>query len=144
MKKVDKNRIIQIRWIYFDVKPTLNVSVLIAFIRTLISWEMLFTQQWMLVEITGAKKRYIRKNIRTLKNPTFSNIIPRAKHVLNTFKLGTLNVRYYIILFFLTFFMLLELDPYILPYIYIYIYIYILIHKQTVSLYHNFSVWLDT
>ena len=29
-------------------------------------------------------------------------------------------------------------------YIYIYIYIYIVIHRQTVSLYHNSSVWLDT
>ena len=28
-------------------------------------------------------------------------------------------------------------------YIYIYIYIYIVIHRQTVSLYHNSSVWLD-
>ena len=27
-------------------------------------------------------------------------------------------------------------------YIYIYIYIYIVIHRQTVSLYHNSSVWL--
>ena len=24
------------------------------------------------------------------------------------------------------------------------IYIYIVIHRETVSLYHNFSVWLDT
>ena len=29
-------------------------------------------------------------------------------------------------------------------YIYIYIYIHIVTHRQTVSLYHNFSVWLDT
>ena len=29
-------------------------------------------------------------------------------------------------------------------YIYIYIYIYIVIHRQTVSVYHNSSVWLDT
>ena len=29
-------------------------------------------------------------------------------------------------------------------YIYIYIYIYIVLHRQTVSLYHNSSVWLDT
>ena len=28
--------------------------------------------------------------------------------------------------------------------IHIYIYIYIVIHRQTVSLYHNSSVWLDT
>ena len=28
-------------------------------------------------------------------------------------------------------------------YIYIYIYIYIVIHRQTASLYHNSSVWLD-
>ena len=27
--------------------------------------------------------------------------------------------------------------------IYIYIYIYIVIHRQTISLYHNSSVWLD-
>ena len=27
---------------------------------------------------------------------------------------------------------------------YIYIYMYIVIHRQTVSLYHNSSVWLDT
>ena len=32
----------------------------------------------------------------------------------------------------------------LLHYIYIYIYIYIVIHRETVSLYHNFSVWLDT
>ena len=29
-------------------------------------------------------------------------------------------------------------------YIYIYIYIHIVLHRQTVSLYHNSSVWLDT
>ena len=29
-------------------------------------------------------------------------------------------------------------------YIYIFIHINIVIHKQTVSLYHNSSVWLDT
>ena len=29
-------------------------------------------------------------------------------------------------------------------YIYIYIYIYIVIHRQTLLLYHNSSVWLDT
>ena len=28
--------------------------------------------------------------------------------------------------------------------LYIYIYIYIVIYRQTVSLYHNSSVWLDT
>ena len=28
--------------------------------------------------------------------------------------------------------------------VYIYIYIYIVIHTETVSLYHNYSVWLDT
>ena len=28
--------------------------------------------------------------------------------------------------------------------LYIYIYMYIVIHRQTVSLYHNSSVWLDT
>ena len=28
--------------------------------------------------------------------------------------------------------------------LYIYIYIYIVIHRQTVSLYYNYSVWLDT
>ena len=28
--------------------------------------------------------------------------------------------------------------------IYMYIYIYIVIHRQTVSLYHNSSAWLDT
>ena len=38
-----KNRIIQIRWIYSDIKPALNVSVLVTSTRTLISWE-LFTQ----------------------------------------------------------------------------------------------------
>ena len=30
------------------------------------------------------------------------------------------------------------------PSVYIYIYIYIVINRQTVSLYHNSSVWLDT
>ena len=30
-----------------------------------------------------------------LKNPIFSNIIPRAKHVLNTFKLRTLYARFF-------------------------------------------------
>ena len=29
-------------------------------------------------------------------------------------------------------------------YIYIYTYMYIVIHRQTVSLYYNSSVWLDT
>ena len=28
--------------------------------------------------------------------------------------------------------------------IYMYIYIYIIIHRQTISLYHKSSVWLDT
>ena len=45
------------RWIYCDEKPTLNISVSITFIRTLISGE-LFTQRWMLVEIMGAHKMY--------------------------------------------------------------------------------------
>ena len=39
----------------------LNVSVLITFIRTLISRE-LFKQIWMLVEITEVKKMYTTKN----------------------------------------------------------------------------------
>ena len=34
------------------------------FIRTLISWEV-FTQRWMLVEITGAKKMFLSKNMLT-------------------------------------------------------------------------------
>ena len=29
-------------------------------------------------------------------------------------------------------------------FVYIYIYKYCVIHRQTVSLYHNYSVWLDT
>ena len=33
---------------------------------------------------------------------------------------------------------------YIYIYIYMYIYIYIVIHRQTVSVFHNSSVWLDT
>ena len=48
------------RWIYCDVKPMLNVSVSLTFIRTLISGE-LFTQQWILVEIAGANKMYTTK-----------------------------------------------------------------------------------
>ena len=55
-----KNRIIQIRLTYCDIKPALNVSVLITFIRTLIS-EELFTLQRMLVKITGANKMYTTK-----------------------------------------------------------------------------------
>ena len=44
--------------------------------------------------------------------------------------------------FMLTNFLVIpQLNMYI--YIYIYIYIYSVIHKQTVLLYHNTSVWLD-
>ena len=35
MKKGEKNKIIQIRGVYFDIKPTLNVSVFITFTKTL-------------------------------------------------------------------------------------------------------------
>ena len=59
MKKVEKQNNPN-RWIYCDVKPTLNVSVSITFISTLIPGE-LFTQRWMLVEITGANKMYTTK-----------------------------------------------------------------------------------
>ena len=38
----------------------------------------------------------------------------------------------------------LNICIYIYIYVCIYIYIYIVIHWQTVSLYHNSSVWLDT
>ena len=59
MKKVEKQNNPN-RWIYCDVKSMLNVSVSITFIRTLISKEI-FTQWWMLVEITGADKMYTTK-----------------------------------------------------------------------------------
>ena len=59
MKKVEKQNNPN-RWIYCDVKSALNISVSIAFIRTLIS-EELFTQRWMLVKITGANKMYTTK-----------------------------------------------------------------------------------
>ena len=48
------------RWIYCDVKSTLNVSVSITIIRTLISGK-LFTPRWMLIEIIGANKMYTTK-----------------------------------------------------------------------------------
>ena len=48
------------RWIYCDVKSTLNVLVSITIIRTLILGK-LFTQRWMLVKITGANKMYATK-----------------------------------------------------------------------------------
>ena len=47
----------------------------------------------------------------------------------------------YIYIFYLTIYIYIYI--YYLT-IYIYIYIYIVLHRQTVSLYHNFSVWLDT
>ena len=37
------------------------------------------------------------------KNPTFSNIIPCAKHVLNTFKLRTLCARLYLFIIYILF-----------------------------------------
>ena len=37
----------------------LNVSVLITFLETLISWQISFTQRRMLVKLTGVKKKYI-------------------------------------------------------------------------------------
>ena len=57
-----KNKIIQIWWIYFDGKSTLNVLVGITFIRSLRSCKMLFTQRWEPAEITGEKKMYITKD----------------------------------------------------------------------------------
>ena len=36
-----------------------------------------------------------------------------------------------------------SLETYRMHIVYIYIYIYIVIHRQTVSLYHNSSVWID-
>ena len=128
----------------------LNVSVLITFIRTLISWE-LFTQWWMLIELTGTNKMYtfcilldsdpyllsycpfgkthatskmddfkmicIYENLPIsvffferredfsclLKNPTFSHIIPCAKHVLNTFKLRMLYAHFYLSIVYILF-----------------------------------------
>ena len=50
-----------------DVKSTLNASVSITFIRTLISGE-LFTQQWMLVEITGSNKMYTTKRYKRTRS----------------------------------------------------------------------------
>ena len=92
-------------WIYCDVKSTLNVSVSITIIRTLMSGK-LFIQWWMLVEITGAniqKLSYLlsislkdRRIFLIWNNPAFSNIFPHAKHVLNTFKLRTLCARLYL------------------------------------------------
>ena len=75
-----KNRIIQIRWIHCDVKSTLNVSVLITFIRTFISWE-LFTKQWMLVKITTANKMDTTKRYK------------RAHSVLNLKEISTCLAR---------------------------------------------------
>ena len=40
---------------------------------------------------------------RLLKNPTFSNIFPRAKHVVNTFELRTLCARLYVFVVFYLF-----------------------------------------
>ena len=48
------------RWIYCDVKSTLNVLVSINFIRILTSGEV-FTQRWMLDEIAWANKMYMTK-----------------------------------------------------------------------------------
>ena len=59
MKKAEKQNNPN-RGIYCDVKSTLNVSVSITIIRTLISGK-LFTQRWILVEITGATI-YMYKN----------------------------------------------------------------------------------
>ena len=50
-------------------------------------------------------------------------------------------VRNYIVLLYLTLF---SSRGTLVISVNIYIYIYIVIHRQTVSLYHNSSVWLDT
>ena len=39
---------------------------------------------------------FFQKTDVSLKNPTFSNIIPHVKHILNTFKLRTQNTRLYL------------------------------------------------
>ena len=57
----------QNRWIYCDVKSTLNVSVSITIIRTLISGK-LYTQWWMLVEITGTNKMYTTKRYKRARS----------------------------------------------------------------------------
>ena len=87
------------RWIYCDVNSTLNISVSITIIRTLIPGK-LFTQRWMLVEITGPNKMYTTKRYKLLN------------WILNLKVLSTC----------LAFFVLMDLDPYLLSYIYIYIY----------------------
>ena len=138
-----KNRIIQIRLIYFDVKPTLNVSsdnfhqdiditrivfnsdgclfVLFCFVfstlfilsdllpyclfgKTNTKYTLGRHLTWMTSRRSVNIKTYLFLHISlktggffwSLKKPSFSNIIPRAKNVLNTFKLRVLNVRLWI------------------------------------------------
>ena len=62
MKKVEKNRIIQIKWIYFDVKPMLNVSVLNNLYQNFDIMRFFHTVMDGLTKIKGAKKMYITKD----------------------------------------------------------------------------------
>ena len=64
MKKAEKQNNPK-RCIYCDVKSTLNVSVSIAFIRTLILEEF-FTQRWTLVEKMEAKRMYATEKIQNV------------------------------------------------------------------------------
>ena len=62
------------RWIYCGVTSTLNVSVSITFIRTLKS-EELFTQRWMLVEITEANKMYTTKRYKRVHHHHHPHVV---------------------------------------------------------------------
>ena len=82
MKKAEKHNN-SYRWIYCDVKSTLDISVLVRNI-----YENLIVFAYFLKD--G------RILLVTLKNSTFSNIFSRAIHVLNTFKLRTQYTRLYL------------------------------------------------
>ena len=62
------------RWIYCDVKSTLDVSVSITISRALIS-EKLFTQRWMLIEITGANEIYRTKRYKRAHSVLNSKVL---------------------------------------------------------------------
>ena len=102
------------RWIYFDLKSTLNVLVSKTFISNMIS-EELFTQWerlsrwpeqhgWLQNDLYISKLTYLCVFLGTKwKNPTISNIFPRAKQVLNTFDLRKLCAHLYLFVVYILF-----------------------------------------
>ena len=98
-----------------NVKPTLNVSVSITFIRTLISRE-LFTQRGMLVEILRANKisTSIHRCVKIfLISKSWWRLVKPKRLNLTLHHNKFISLDYSV---FSAFFMLLDLDPYLLLY----------------------------